>query len=87
VIRPKQPTTGFGSRSAVPILTAFKTIFPDWSQTDWSEVYVEITEVDITVRNLARASVTDGETIQFSDPDLSQKLQATIAQMREIAPT
>jgi hypothetical protein len=82
VVRPKYPTSGFGSKQASPILSAFKAVFPPWSEIDWSDTYVEITEVDVTVRNLARAAEGDGHTIQISDPDLVPKLQDTIAAAR-----
>lgn len=79
VVRPKHPTKGFGSRQAAPQMAAFKVVFPAWAQTDWSDLYVEITEVDVTVRNLAIASMTSGTTVAFDEEDFVNKVLAAIA--------
>jgi hypothetical protein len=79
VIRPKRPRRGFGAKAAMPILAAFKAQFSSWSVTDWSNVYAEITEVDVNIRNLADAAKTEGDTIEFTDPDFASRLQGSIA--------
>jgi hypothetical protein len=83
IIKPDRPTPGFGSKLAAPIIEKFKAAFPEWHETDWSNVYVEITETSVYVSNFLSESLSDGEMARLNDERFVEKLKAAIAKAKE----
>jgi len=63
VIKPKIAESGFGSKRAIPLIDKFKLAFPEWSNLNWSDAYVEITDVDVYVRSFVDLHQISGETV------------------------
>ena len=62
----------------MPIMDNFKGLFPEWATTDWSNVYIEITDVDVTIRSLFQP-VDSGRTIALTESDFVSRLLDGIA--------
>jgi hypothetical protein len=56
------------------LVARFKSQYPAWAETDWSEVYMEIEETEVYLHRLVDADIYNGPSIQFNDPDFAEKL-------------
>ncbi len=83
VIKPKIPINGFGSKRAIPIIDKFKQAFPEWSTLNWSDAYVEITDVDVYVRSFVD-QYQIGEIISYENENFTVRLTKAVAKAQRI---
>ena len=84
VIRPKKSESGFGSKRAIPLIANFKQAFSEWSKLDWSDAYVEITDIDAYVTSFADEHRISGETVSYDDKDFMVRLVKAVAEAQRI---
>jgi hypothetical protein len=84
VIRPKIPESGFGSKRAIPLIDKFKQAFPEWSNLDWSDAYVEITDVDVYVRSFTDQHQISGETVSYDNENFTVRLIEAVVKAQHI---
>jgi hypothetical protein len=83
VIKPKIPVSGFGSKRAIPLIDKFKHAFPEWSTLNWSDAYVEITDVDVCVRSFVDHQI-NGEIVSYDNEDFTVRLIKAVAKAQRI---
>jgi hypothetical protein len=84
VVKPKIPESGFGSKRAIPLIDKFKLAFPEWSNLNWSDTYVEITDVDVYVRSFVDPHQKSGETVSYDNEDFTVRLIKAVAKAQRI---
>ena len=84
VIKPKIPESGFGSKRAIPLIDKFKLAFPEWSNLNWANAYVEITDVDMYVRSFVDQHQISGETVSYDNVNFTVRLTTAVAEVQRI---
>jgi hypothetical protein len=56
----------------------FKRHFPDWAETNWSRVYLEIEETGVYLHKLVDGNISNGITIKFSENNFIDQVTAAI---------
>lgn len=86
VVRLKVATRTLTARLADEMIRRFKDSFPEWHRTDWSRLFLEITDQDIYIARLASSDTSGGRTLRFDEPDFAAELSQTIALLRAALP-
>lgn len=76
VVKPEFPTRGFSMKLATPIIETFKSYYPDWHSTDWSNVYLELNEVSAYVCDFKDESLSNGTRVRYDEEGFVEKLMA-----------
>jgi hypothetical protein len=73
----------FKSDHAIAILAAFKEKFPSWCEIDWSNLYVEVRDNDVSVTHISDCVETIGPRIKYDQDNFTQRMNDAIAAARE----
>jgi hypothetical protein len=75
VVKLERPVKTITISIADKIIKGFKHRFKSWSNTDWSRIYLELTETDIYISPLTEnPDITKGTPLRYDDPKFVEKV-------------
>jgi hypothetical protein len=63
------------------MVAKFKQLFPEWANTDWSRIYMEIEENGVYLHSLVDGNVDGGISIPF-DGEFAGTLRAALNEIQ-----
>lgn len=73
----------FKADHLMSILEAFKRAFPRWNAIDWTDLYVEIRDNDVSVTHIADCEDTIARRIAFNEPEFVFLMTEAISTARD----
>lgn len=61
------------------LIARFKLYFPQWHETEWNNIYLEIEETEIYVSKLYDGNIDDGSVIRYDAEQFAESLIAYMA--------
>jgi hypothetical protein len=86
VIKTIDPTRPLTIKTINKIIDAFKSRFSLWPLMDYSNVYLEIDEVGISVSKLHKHTFANSIYFYINDQDLARKLSSAVNALRDGRP-